>query len=142
LKPRPAALGASGGARTDVEARLGGALLAGRGGGAQGDVLPFYGAQAREGTPAQAAAPPLPKRGRAGSAGPRWASAGLRLGRGAGRARVEPTGSAQTARVVFFFFPEFISNAKTIPENIQKLFKGTKITPKITKIPGKFLGID
>jgi hypothetical protein len=61
------------------------------------------------------------------------------------RGRVEPTGSAQTARVVFFvflFFSEFISSAKTIPKNIQKLFKGTKNTPKITKISGKFLETD
>jgi hypothetical protein len=62
-----------------------------------------------------------------------------------GRGRVEPTGSAQTTRVAFFFlffFSEFISSANTNPENIQKLFKGTKNTPKITKITGKFLEID
>jgi hypothetical protein len=31
---------------------------------------------------------------------------------------------------------------KTIPEKPRKLFKGTKNTPKIKKIPGKFLEID
>jgi hypothetical protein len=67
--------------------------------------------------------------------GPAWAEADQR-----GCGRVEPTGSAQTARIVFF--SEFISSAKTIPAKTYKLFKGTKNTPKITKIPGKFLEID
>jgi hypothetical protein len=76
-----------------------------------------------------------------GHRGPGWA--GARAGAGAGGsspwARPKPLG------YLFFFllfFSEFISSAKTNPENIQKLFKGTKNTPKITKIPGKFLEID
>jgi hypothetical protein len=66
-----------------------------------------------------------------------------------GRKRVgSGLGPAQSGRIGFFslfflfFFSEFIPSAKTNPGNIQKLFKGTKNTPKITKIPGKFLEID
>jgi hypothetical protein len=42
------------------------------------------------------------------------------------------------------FFSLFFSffSAKTIPGNAQKMFRGTKNTQKITKIPGKFLEID
>jgi hypothetical protein len=37
-----------------------------------------------------------------------------------------------------FVFFEINFNAKTIPDKLWKLFKGTKNTQKITKIPGKF----
>jgi hypothetical protein len=40
------------------------------------------------------------------------------------------------------FFFGFIFNAKTNSRKVWKLLKGTKNTPKITKIPGKFLEID
>jgi hypothetical protein len=55
---------------------------------------------------------------------------------------VGPTGSAQSGRVGFVFFFEFIFNAKTIPEKPRNCLKARKNTPKITKIPGKFLEID
>jgi hypothetical protein len=58
-------------------------------------------------------------------------------GNGLGRA----SGSAQSGRFFFFFFRNFFS-AKTNPGNAQKMFRGTKNTQKITKIPGKFLEID
>jgi hypothetical protein len=51
------------------------------------------------------------------------------------------SGSAQSGRVDFLFFEIFFS-AKTDPGNAQKMFRGTKNTQKITKIPGKFLEID
>jgi hypothetical protein len=54
------------------------------------------------------------------------------------RTWVGPSGSAQLDR----FFFEFIFNAKTILEKSRNCFRGTKITQKITKIPGKFLEID
>jgi hypothetical protein len=47
---------------------------------------------------------------------------------------VEPSGSAQD-RVLFF---EFIFNAKTILGKSRNCFRGTTITQKIPKIPGKF----
>jgi hypothetical protein len=70
--------------------------------------------------------------------GPRWAPAracGARSGLG------RASGSAQSGRVDFLFF-EFIFNVKTNSSKVLKLFKGTKKTRKITKIPGKFLEID
>jgi hypothetical protein len=50
------------------------------------------------------------------------------------------SGSAQSGSVDFFF--EIFFSAKTNPGNAQKMFRGTKNTQKITKIPGKFLEID
>jgi hypothetical protein len=43
--------------------------------------------------------------------------------------------------VDFLFFEIFFS-ARTNSGNAQKMFRGTKNTPKITKIPGKFIEID
>jgi hypothetical protein len=57
---------------------------------------------------------------------------------GPGWMRVGPSGSAEEGR----FFFEFIFNAETNSRKVYKLFKGTKNTPKITKIPGQFLEID
>jgi hypothetical protein len=72
------------------------------------------------------------------AARPKWAPARACGGQsGLGRA----TGSAQSGRADFFFF-EFIFNAKTNSRKVLKLLKGTKNTPKITNIPGKFLEID
>jgi hypothetical protein len=42
--------------------------------------------------------------------------------------------------VDFLFFKIFFS-ARTNPGNAQKMFRGTKNTQKITKIPGKILEI-
>jgi hypothetical protein len=71
-----------------------------------------------------------------------WAALGWRLGRcgrsGLGRA----SGSAQSGRVDFLFFSKYFFSAKTNSGNAQKMFRGTKNTQKITKIPGKFLEID
>jgi hypothetical protein len=58
--------------------------------------------------------------------------------------RVEPTGSAQVEKDRFslFFFEIFFFGAKTNPGNAQKMFRGTKNTQKIPKIPGKFSELD
>jgi hypothetical protein len=58
---------------------------------------------------------------------------------GGGAGWVEPR--ARPNPVDSFFF-EFICNAKIISRKVYKLLKGTKNTPKITKIPGKFLEMD
>jgi hypothetical protein len=71
--------------------------------------------------------------------GPRRAGGLGRCGRsGLGRA----SGSAQSGSVDFLFFFEIFFSAKTNPGNAQKMFRGTKNTQKITKIPEKFLEID
>jgi hypothetical protein len=66
-----------------------------------------------------------------GFGGSGWAGAGW----------VGPTGSAQSGCIGFLFF-EIIFNVKTNSRKVYKFFKGTKNTPKITKILGKFLEID
>jgi hypothetical protein len=74
--------------------------------------------------------------------GPRWAPRGPRSGRRRAEGGwVGPSGSAQLDRIGFLFFEIFFC-AKTNPGNAQKMFRGTKNTQKITKIPGKFLEID
>jgi hypothetical protein len=64
---------------------------------------------------------------------------GRRLGRG-GPDRVGPL--ARPNPVDFLFFRNMFQCKKTNPGNEQKMFRGTKNTQKITKIPGKFLEID
>jgi hypothetical protein len=49
------------------------------------------------------------------------------------------SGSAQSSR--FSFFLKIFFSARTNPGNAQKMFRGTKNTQKITKIPGKILEI-
>jgi hypothetical protein len=66
----------------------------------------------------------------------RWAPQGGRLGRGGCGSGLR----ARPRKEGFFF--EFIFNAETNSRKVYKLFKGTKNTPKITKIPGQFLEID
>jgi hypothetical protein len=56
--------------------------------------------------------------------------------------RVEPTGSAQVEKDRFSFFRILFLIPETIPEIAEIALKARKNTPKITKIPGKFLEID
>jgi hypothetical protein len=60
---------------------------------------------------------------------------------GLGRRWIGPSGSAQTERIGFLFFSNLVLMQKQF-QNIYKLFKGTKNTPKIIKIPGKFPELD
>jgi hypothetical protein len=66
-----------------------------------------------------------------------WRAGQGRVGAGwvGPRARPNPVG------LVLFFFRIYF-NAKTNSRKVEKLLKGTKNTPKITKITGKFLEID
>jgi hypothetical protein len=66
---------------------------------------------------------------------------GRRAGVRSGCGLVEPTGSAQTGRIVLLFF-EFIFSARNNSRKCRNCFKGTKNTRKITKIARKFLEID
>jgi hypothetical protein len=78
----------------------------------------------------------LPRRRR--DPGPDGPRAGLRRRSGLGRA----SGSAQSGRVDLLFFRNIFQCKKTNLGNAQKMFRGTKNTQKILKIPGKFLEID
>jgi hypothetical protein len=48
--------------------------------------------------------------------------------------RVGPSGSAQSGRIGFLFFFEFIFNAETIPEKLEIVLKHEKYTKKSQKI--------
>jgi hypothetical protein len=61
------------------------------------------------------------------------------LGRDGGK-RFGPSGSTQQGRISFF--SEIFFSAKTNPGNAWKMFRGTKNTQKIPKIPGKFPELD
>jgi hypothetical protein len=63
-------------------------------------------------------------------------SAGLRLGRCGGAGWVGPLARPNPVDFFKIFF-----SARTNPGNAEKMFRGTKNTQKITKIPGKILEI-
>jgi hypothetical protein len=96
------------------------------------------------GTHAKKAASPAVKAaacsGRVGSAGPRWASAGLLAGPAG---RVGPTGSAQSGRIGFqVFFSNLFLIPETIPENLEIVLKAQKYSKNHKKNPGKFPELD
>jgi hypothetical protein len=100
-----------------------------------GDLYWVQDEAAWHGTHAKKAASPAVKAatcsGRAGSAGPRWASAGLLAGP---VGRVGPTGSAQSGRIGFPLFSNLFLIPETIPENLEIVLKARKILEKSQKI--------
>jgi hypothetical protein len=79
-----------------------------------------------------------------GGHGHRWpGSDGPHEGSRPGRARrVGPSGSAGTEWIRFVFFSKYFSVQKKNSGSAQKMFRGTKNTQKITKIPEKFPMVD